>query len=291
MDKLMVWGAWGLMAAVGSLSAWKISQTPKVDPIIATLETDLNRNPHVPRMAPPPALPAWRNDFTHLIGEPRPMALGCFAPAALGEGRVSDPPPRIDVFVLPFPVVGEAKADLLGTTVTWTLQEAPKEKLATGMTQKVGKPAGFIILRQRGTEKEETLAKVGPEVRSYTDASTQPLATYRYRILVMGEETHRSSYPAIQEPVTKGLPAAAAARTPSNVRLKLIGGDKTVATLRVETYDRTQKKWIAKTVMAAPGRDVGSSGWTLNGLRFDNFTLVADLTDDDGVARVLTTKN
>jgi hypothetical protein len=197
----------------------------------------------------------------------------------------------MDVLVLPFPVLGTAKAEFQGTTVTWTLQDAPKEALPSHITQKVGKPLGFIVLRRGPEGKEEVLAKVGPEAKSFTDVSTKPLATYRYRVLVTGEETNRSSYPAVQEAVTKGLPGSAEAKTPSNVRVKLLGGDRTIATLRVETYDRTQKKWIAKLVTAAPGREVGSSGWTLKGLRFDNFTLVAELTDDDGVDRVLDTKN
>ena len=51
-----------------------------------------------------------------------------------------------------------------------------------------------------------------------------------------------------------------------------------------------QKKWMAKTIVVAPGRNIGMSGWILKGLHFDNFTLVADLTDDEGVDRVQTTK-
>ncbi|HLY74834.1 MAG TPA: hypothetical protein VKU80_12010, partial [Planctomycetota bacterium] len=68
-------------------------------------------------------------------------------------------------------------------------------------------------------------------------------------------------------------------------------GDKTHAVLRVETYDRGRKGWVARTALNAPGDLIAGTGWSLKGLRFEEFTLVADLTDDEGVARVLSTKD
>jgi len=288
MDKLMLWGAWALMAVVGALSAWKVSQTPKVEPWIAAAEKALN--PKVRVMDPPPAIPAWNNPWDKTLPVARAIRPG--GDVVLPRLMYVDGPPHplMDVFVLPYPVVAEAKPDLNGTTLTWTLQNPPQEKLASWMTQKPAKPEGFLIQRQCGDEKAETLAKVGPEVKTFTDLSTEPRKTYRYWVLVTGKETNRTAYPPVQEPVTKGLPEAATAKTPSATRVKLVGGDKDQAVLRVETYDRTQKKWIAKTIVVAPGRDVGTSGWILNGLKFDKFTLVADLTDDEGVERVQTTK-
>lgn len=289
MDKLMLWGAWALMAAVGTLSAWKVSQTPKVEPWIAAAEKALNPTTRV--MEPPPPVPIWNNPWDKTLPVARAIRPG--ADVVLPRLMYVEGPPhdRMDVFVLPFPVPGEAKADLNGTTVTWTLQDPPQEKLEPWMTQKLGKPAGFVIRRACGNEEPKELAKVGPDAKSFTDLSAEPLKTYRYWVLVTGKETNRTSYPAVQEPVTKGLPEAAKAKTPTATRVKLVGGDKTQAVLRVETYDRTQKKWMAKTIIVAPGRDVGASGWILKGLRFDNFTLVADLTDDEGVERVVSTKD
>ena len=289
MDKLMVWGAWTLMAAVGSLTVWKISKAPKVDPVFAVIENDLNRNPRIPRMAPPPPLPKGENvDIVIRPARPAPDLAYVIWPIMIGEPVEHRP---MTVLVLPFAVVGEAKADLDGTTVTWTLQNPPMEKLAAWMTQKTNKPAGFVIERQCEDGPVETVGKVGPEVRSFTDLSTEPRLAYRYWVSVMGEETIRTAYPEVRQTVTKGLNGSAEARTPSITRVKLVGGEKTKAILRVETYDKAQKKWIAKTVMAAPGREIGASGWTLKGLRFDNFTLVADLTDDDGVEQVRSTKD
>jgi hypothetical protein len=90
--------------------------------------------------------------------------------------------------------------------------------------------------------------------------------------------------------VTKQSDHVSTARTPSATRLKLVGGDKTHAVLKAETYNKEKKYWMPKTLLVAPGEAVAATGWTLKGLRFIDFTLVADVTDDDGVARILTTR-
>jgi hypothetical protein len=275
------------MTAVGTFSVMKIVETPKVEPWVATMEKQLNPKRAV--MTPPPPVPAWNNPWDKTLLTARSITPG-------GERvlprlmYVADPPhPIMEVFVLPFPVISDAKADLNGTTLTWTLQEPPQEKLDSWKTQKTAKPAGFVIKRAYGNEEHKELAKVGPDAKSFTDLSAEPKQTYRYWVLVTGEETKRDSNAAEKKPVTKGLDASVKATSPSASRVKLIGGDRTNAVLRVETYDRAQKKWISKgTVVVAPGRDIGTSGWILRKLHFDNFTLVADLTDDEGVDRVQT---
>jgi hypothetical protein len=60
--------------------------------------------------------------------------------------------------------------------------------------------------------------------------------------------------------------------------------------MKVENYDRATKRWAGKTLLVNPGQSVEGTGWSLKKLRFDDFTLVADLTDDAGVDRVLTTR-
>jgi len=290
-DKLMLWGAAAIMVAVGALAFWKASQTPAIDPEIAALKIEhqklMTGSRHFP--APEP-VPAVHLGFVDVIPEPRLANPGAGV-IRLADGGVGVPHGRMTVMVLPFAVHGEAKADLHGATFGWTLQDAPQEKLQDWKTQKPAKPAGFIIERQCEDGPIEIVAKLGPEARSFTDLSTEPRKTYRYWVSVTGQETVRSSYPAEQKPVTKGLAWSAETRTPANTRAMLVGGDRANAFLRLETYDRVSKKWIGKTEMAVPGQKVGKSGWTLNGLRFDKFTLVADVTDDEGVDRVLTTKD
>jgi hypothetical protein len=293
MDKLMVWGAWGLMAAVASLSAWKISQSPKVEPEIVRLRTELsaiqNSGIHPGLEAPkapvvPPILPpdpkagtAPAHDWTAFI-------------ITKAEGIPVDPKPT-PVFVLPLPKISqEAKADLDAVSIRWDLEMA-KVDLKPWMIRKDALPEKFLIERQCENGRIETVAELGPKARSFVDLATEPRLTYRYWVSLVGKESDLSSRPLTEKPATKRENTSAEARTPSATRLKLIGGEKTRAILRVETYDRTQKKWIAKTVIAAPGQDARLGGWALKGLRFDNFTLVADVTDDEGVDRVLTTKD
>jgi hypothetical protein len=289
MDKMILWGAAAVMAAVGSLSAWKISHEPKIDPDVARLEREHESlRTGAPRFPRPEPVPTIRLCYLETIPVPKPATDDAGRLRTRAVGRPIEHA-RTTVLVLPFPVVGEAKADLNGVTFSWTLEDR-KEKLQYYEDQQAAKPAGFIIHRQCEDGPVEVIGKVGPKERSFTDLSTEPRMTYRYWVLVTGEETVRSSYPAVKEEVTKGLFLSAEARTPAATRMKLVGGDKNNAILRAETYDRAQKKWVGKVVQAVPGQAIGASGWTLKGLRFDNFTLVADVTDDEGVDRVLTTK-
>lgn len=290
MDRMMLWGAVAVMAAVGSLSYWKISQTPKIDPQIAALAKDLQaaqdsrivKNP-APRV-PPIRLP------NETFKDPAPAAPYA---AFLKPVLVEDPRKRTprEYFFLPVPIVGEAKADLNGTTITWSV--SPRTvPLMDWMIRKEASPTGFIIQRQCEDGQLEVIARVGPKDRSFTDLSTEPRLTYRYWVVLTGEESEYNKYPPVKAATTKESALSTEARTPTATRVKLVGGgNQGNAILRVETYDRTQKKWVGKLATAAPGKDVGTSGWTLRRLRFDNFTLVADLTDDEGVERVLTTKD
>jgi len=290
MDKLMILGAWALMASVGVFGIWKANQGPRVAPGILALQSDLERDPNKPRQPAPDPVPHW-NPLAYFgpVADARSASTeaGSMPLKLVGKGI---PHPTMTVAVLALPVLGEAKADLDGIRIAWTLQ-TPKVGLRPWMTQAAAKASAFIVKRQCEDGPVEQIAELGPEARSFSDLTALPRRTYRYWVLVRGPETLISSFPATEETVTKGLEASVTAKVPSATRLKLVGGDKATAILKIETYDRTQKKWLARTLTVAPGKEVGSSGWTLKGLRFDNFTLVADVSDDDGVDRVLTTKD
>jgi hypothetical protein len=290
MDRWMLAGAWTVMAVVGAFGVWKTSQTPRVQAWILASESRLLPDPKTPLMDPPPPVPHWDGlAYFGAVAPARPVQSG----AESLPRRIIDEPVRRkirDYAILPLPVLGEAKADLDGARITWTLLE-PQVEVTYWMNRIPAKPSGFLVDRQFEGGKVERIAKLGPEARSFNDLSAEPKRTYRYWVIETGDESDLSSYPPVLRPVTKTSLLPVEARTPSAVRVHLVGGDRSTAFLRVETYDRTQKKWIPKTVMAAPGKDVGSSGWTLKGLRFDNFTLVADVSDDAGVDRVLTTKD
>ena len=80
-------------------------------------------------------------------------------------------------------------------------------------------------------------------------------------------------------------------RTPSNRRARLLGGDAKVAIVQVETYQRAGRTWAGTSRTARPGDELWPGGWTLSGLAFKGFTLVARVDVGDGRTQDLTTKD
>ena len=289
-NKWLLTGAWTAMAAVGAFSIYKGSEAPKVDPAVEMLCRDLRKIQEGPLGNPPGPVPRWNGkDVFGPVVDARPVAPGVLyiAPKII---EVGVPHPIVPTKVLPFLTLGKASAGLDGTTLTWSTEDKtiPLEKWRK---QEPAKPTGFSVYRQEAGRPREKIAELDPTIRSYTDSSIEPLKTYFYSVTLQGMETDRTTDPGSLVPTTKEADRALNIRTPSFTRIKLVGGDKTHAVIRVETYNRTKNVWISKTVLAVPGERVAGTGWSLNALRFNEFTLVADVTDDDGAARVLSTRD
>jgi hypothetical protein len=290
MDKLILWGSFAVMAAVGSLSVWKTAQAPKVVPAIARLEAEYKAiwNTRI-RCGPVSPIPPIAIDFNNVVKQPE-RAHDWTAFISTQYVGIPKQHPPVTVFVLPVAVATDAKSDLDGARITWTTSEAPAA-LKDWMVRKEGVPTNFVIQR-RSDDGELREFVVDGKARAYADLSAKPRTTYRYRVTAVGQESDLSKDPPVPTTAAKGSAMAAETRTPSATRLKLVGGAPDHAILSVETYDRSQKKWVGKLApTVVPGRAVGTSGWTLKALRFDKFTLVAELTDDEGVDRILTTKD
>jgi len=295
-DKMILTGAWAAMAVAGVYSYWKISESPKIDPTIERLCTELAKAQKAP--APrSPVPPLATKPQPPICVYPQPgAALAYIDPEAdlfrtKYVGIPVDPKPK-KVQVLPFPVMGDAKATLDGTTIAWSLEDR-KVDLKDWMIRIAAKPASFMVFRQSGEEAAQKLAELGPEARSFTDLSAEPLRTYRYWVTLTGQENLRTTYADVDKTmtVTNKTDQPRTATGPSATRVKLVGGDRTHAVVKVETYNRPGKYWAMKSLLVNPGDAVAGTGWALKSLRFDDFTLVADMTDDAGVARVLTTRN
>ncbi len=290
-DKGLLWGAWVAMAAAGAFSIYRASEAPKIDPTVARLCEDLRKMEQGPVHYPPGQVPHW--DWMAYFGpvtdaRPADPRSGSVTTEAVGKGRrLRDPEPTL---VLPYPVLGTAKADLDGATLTWSTREQAVE-LKYWMKRVPAKQSGFSVYRQAKQGIPEKIADLGPESRSFVDVSTEPRKTYLYWVTLTGVESDRTTNPKLMVAATNRSDTTLEVRTPSDTRLKLVGGDPTHAVLRAEIYNRARMAWLPKTVLAAPGETVAGIGWSLNKLRFDQFTLVADVTDDEGVARVLTTRN
>ncbi len=294
-DKGLLTGAWAVMAAVSAYSYWKISESPKIDPTIAKLCEELTKAQKLQVLGCPGPTPEAKPKHPICIWAPPGPGLAYIDPAAdlfrtKYVGTPVDPKLKI-VQVLPFPVMGTAKATLDGTTVTWAVEDR-KLELKNWMRRKTAKPATFMVFRQVAEEAPEKLAELGPEARSFADLTAEPLRAYRYWVTLTGLENLRTSYADADKTmtVTNKADQSLTATGPSASRVKLVGGDRSHAVIKVESYYRPGKSWVGKTQLVNPGETVAGSGWTLKKLYFDDFTLVADLTDDAGVARVLTTR-
>ncbi len=285
-DQWLLTGAWAAMAAFGSLTYYKVSHSPEIDPTVAKLVWDLDHaRGNVEKPGPVP-----RRDMLAIFGpvvdaHPADPRGTVFRTQAKGDPILHPP---VDVLVLPFPVMGDAKADLDGASILWSVAYRPVE-LKDYMRRKDAKPSGFLVFRQKGDAAMVQIAELGPEAKSYQDLSVEARQTYRYWVAVKGLENDRAGDGKQMVPIVNRADSPATAHTPSATRVRLVGGDKSHAVLKVETYNREKKCWVPKTLLVDPGQAVATTGWTLKGLRFDNFTLVADLTDGDGAAQVLTT--
>src|SRR5882672_1248875 len=289
-EKWILTGAWAVMAVVGALSLYKVSQAPAIDPAITRLAQDLAVLEHGKTQTTPPSgkfpMPDHRLLDRTGLGFIDPGA-DLFRTKAIGHPVE---PPVLPAQVLSFPVLGSVKTELDGVTLVW-FQESRKARLHE-FTERAGAQAsGFTVLRQVGDGEILPIAELGPEAKSYTDLSVKPRQTYHYWVSLTGLETDRTVYAGKLLPVTNRTDTPVKAVLPSDVRVKLIGGGPNHAVLRVETYDRDKKYWVPKTVLANPGEPIDGTGWSLNSLTMNTFTLAAEATDDAGVVRKLTTRN
>ncbi len=289
MDKAILWGAWTAMAVVALLSVRSVSQQPKVEPWVLRVENDLEKIYRGGLTGPVPKAPVVDRHFDKAIKTPeKALEWSAFIVPKMIVGPFLPPPPPMPFFLLPV-ASPRATADLTGVTVTWTVATAETD-LPNRTYPMPSKPEGFLLIREDERGERSVIADLQADARSFTDITAKAHASYRYWVAVKGKESDPEAV-SVLKPALRELNLPADVRTPSACRVKLVGGDRTTAVLRVESYDRAQKKWASQLVTAGPGQAIGASGWTLKALKFDNFTLVADVADDDGVARVITTTN
>jgi hypothetical protein len=272
-------GAWTLIAAAGILGQRAIARIPALDPVTeATLREVRWTMDHAPIATPPlmkrPA--AWAMvtadvEATHPFG------------ATLSTWIYEEirPKPIEDVLVQPHYAVAEAKASLDGVALSWTLSRGSVE-LEKHQRAKDVKAAAVRIERKTGAGAWKEVARLAPETRAWMDAEvaagTSPI--YRVRLVKPGEVR-----------ATEDVGADVEARTPSDRRARLIGGDAKVAIVRVEAYNRKTRAWSGPDRTVRPGEEMWPGGWTLTGLKFKGFGLVAEAAVGDGRTVELTTQD
>ena len=170
-------------------------------------------------------------------------------------------------------------------TLTWSLKE-----FKPGLYQKASAPEAILIHRQCDGGEIERVATLDPKATSFEDRDVLPNRSYRYWVLVRGLEGLKSYKDSTVRPFDKEGEGSVAGVVPSWQKVRLIGGDREHAILGVDSYNPVKGRWEPRIVKASPGQEIGVTGWRLERLRFDKFTLTAEATDDRLEKRELSTK-
>jgi hypothetical protein len=225
------------------------------------------------KVIPPTRVPSdpWTTGFKPVIVEPPP------------------PPPKPPVhLVLPWTLYsGEVGMDR--AAVAWKLQE-PDLKAIEGMKRERSTPQAIVIHRTCDNGEVDAIFLLDPKETSFTDREVKPGHSYRYSVFVRGVEGIKRQVNPTVRAIDKDGEGAAEGRVPEWHKVVLMGGDREHAILNVESYNPMKSKWESRIFHGSPGQPIGETGWTLEGMRFDKFTLEAVLVDDRLEKRVISTK-
>lgn len=279
-ERWMLAGAWGLIVVCGMTGAVCIGRSSSPAPALGT-------RPRIRVDSPPPigdrteeVLRKWQTVIAP-VRVPVTPYVGCITPTILWVEKPA--PPSVE-FVLPTPLYS-GKVELDRTLLTWSLRE-PQE----GPLVKRGALRAIVIHRTCDDGEVERIAVLSPKATSFEDREVRPNRSYRYWVLVRGEEgtkEYRIDHVRLVEREGEGTVEGA---VPSWHKVRLIGGDKEHAILGVDSYNPGKGRWESRIVRTSPGRAIGETGWTLDRIRFEKFTLHADVTDDLRETRELSTR-
>jgi hypothetical protein len=280
--------AWALIAACGVSGVLRIQSRSGAVPEPAFFEAGANRPP---KPASDPTRKAWdrfhrSQDVIGPIRVPVTPYVGYLIPEIiLGPSRPEGPGIQ---FILPR-LIYSGKAGMDRVTLTWSLEE-PKLTTTKEVIQKRAGPRALVIHRQTELGEFEPVAVLDPTAKSFEDRGVEPNHSYRYWVLVRGEEgVDRGRVSTVRTVDQEGV-GEAEVRIPSWHRVALKGGDREHAILAVDSYNPQVDRWESRTVLAAPGQKIPGTGWTLEGMRFDRSTLWAEVRDDRQEKRDLSTK-
>lgn len=284
-DRWILAGAWGAILASG-LGGVLWIQATKMEPGAFTA-------------APPaPDKPAVRTKGRDYLAEtsgkfgasprvrlPVTPYVGCIT----SEVIIVEGPEQPVTVKVPPTLLYSGKVEMDRATLAWTLK-APKLVQAKLRKEEASAPRAIVILRRCDIGEWEPVAVLDPKASSFEDREVQPNRSYLYSIRLRAEEgviTYKESHVRIEDKEGEGRVEG---EVPSWHKVRLIGGDTEHAILGVETYNPGKARWEPKVLRASPGQPIGATGWTLDRMWFDRFTLKAAATDDRSVKRELSTR-
>lgn len=282
-EKWMLAGAWGLIVACGVIGMACLSGSePQPARESFTLQPSFCGTVKISE-EPLQRLRLWQEAFGPVRVPVTPYVGAIISEpiCILPVGRETVTPVMLAVLPLYSGMVEMDRALL-----SWSLKKVP-----VNPDCEISKPQAILIHRQCDDGEIERIAVLDPKTTSYEDRDIRPECSYRYYVLVRGDEGVRSSYkPSTVRPVDKMGEGSVEGRVPAWTRVRLVGGDARNAILGVDSYNPQKARWESRIVRASPGQAIGDTGWTLERLRFDKFTLVAEATDERFQKREFSTK-
>lgn len=267
----MLGAAWAAIAGLGLAGASKVRQIPAVEPEVIRLEQRFEKE-RTARSGPVPGDDTsrrWREGQSWLAeGRKAPPLAAMFAPEVIEK---TTPPGVREIPVLPSAAAVTAAGDLDGVLVRWSLVDAPLS-LEPHERRVKATPAALRIERREPSGEFRPVATLDAKATSWRDAEAAPGRSWEYRVVVEGDPKARRVE----------TPARATAATPDHRRTRLVGGDASVALVRVETYDRGTKAWSGREAPVRTGTELWTGGPRLARLWFAGFELKAELAWPDG---------
>ena len=286
-DRLVLWSCGLAIAASVAIGAVLVARRPGAEPRMAEVRDRIGSGRQTAGSPPSrklAALDCWADILAGTAG--RDSTAMYLLPRLV---PVDAPPPRkVELAIDPVAVPGGATGGLNGATIAWTLED-PEVALEPHEKRRRAPVEGFAVERSQAGKPAVKVAELGPEARAYTDRTAEPLAAYRYRVIVAGGRAELTC-PSCGRKI--GIPhedGGIEVRIPSAHRVKLVGGDGKVGIFRVDAFDRRAGAWKGGDRVARPGEAIGTSGWRLEALRFERSALRAEVVDDEGVVRTLST--
>jgi hypothetical protein len=272
-ESLFLGAAWIAIAGAALAGAGRLSRIPEIDPRVPALERKFREQAAGPRRPVPADRSEERfRDSRRWTAEARSSPRMDWAASFYSELVPVELPPGVtDQGVLPAVQETTSAADLDGVTLAWKTGKA-EAKLGEYRRRVEAAPSGFRIYRREAGAEWELRAVLGAKSATWRDADAPADRVLEYRVELEGAED------AIR-PLEAGETSV---RTPKDRRVEVLLLATDLATVRVEAYNRQERKWEGRVRHYGSGDELWPGGWRLIGLKFRGAALEAEFERPGG---------